>query len=71
MPIILDDYTVTLDRMEPDIAVANAGADSASIASIAISLKRIADTLDLATNSEYVADLIAEVRSLLDKEWRE
>lgn len=42
-PNILDDYLATVARLEPEITPLDVGGAAASIA---ISLKRIADTLD-------------------------
>jgi hypothetical protein len=51
-----DAYLDTLDRMEPDIAMVDR---DAALASIAISLKRIADSLDRANlNGDVLANAI-------------
>lgn len=47
----LDVYTGTVNRMEPEIAMVDTGA---ALASIAISLKRIADSLEKLTGDAAV-----------------
>jgi hypothetical protein len=56
-------YLDTIDRMEPDIAAIDA---TAGWASIAISLKRIADALDRVSTPEGVTKLITDLRPVFE-----
>lgn len=61
----VDGYTNTIERLEPELHMIDTGA---GIASIAISLKRIADALEnLSENSDIVASLLAGVQPLEKK----
>lgn len=51
----VDSYLNTINRLEPDIAMIDAGA---AYASIAISLKRIADSIERLPND--ISDAIAQ-----------
>jgi hypothetical protein len=53
-----DAYRETLERMEPDISFIDT---AAGWASIAISLKRIADSLERITTSDGISDLMGEI----------
>lgn len=52
-----DPYLATIDRLEPDIAMIDARAGAASIA---ISLRRIADALD--TQNKVLGQILASIQ---------
>jgi len=58
-------YLDTLARMEPDIAMVDAGG---AYASVAISLKRIADALEILTHADKLMPLIKQVGEIVEKE---
>jgi hypothetical protein len=57
----LNAYLKTIERMEPDVAAIDA---SFAYASVAISLKRIADTLE-AANRELVPDEVKKLFAII------
>jgi hypothetical protein len=60
-----DSYKETIDRMEPDICFIDT---AAGWASIAISLKRIADSLERLSTADGLADLIGELQQVIPKD---
>lgn len=60
----VDAYLNTIERMEPDIAMVDAGA---AYASIAISLKRIADSLDRMASASEFGKQTDRVKALIEE----
>jgi hypothetical protein len=58
-------YLATIDRLEPEIAPIDS---AAGWASIAVSLKRIADSLERLSTGDGLSDLIGELQPLIPKD---
>ena len=58
-----DPYTSTVDRMEPAIHPVDQGG---AMASIAISLKRIADVMEALSNPDKLVKFIVKVQAAVD-----